>query len=240
VLLAFVAGLLVTDPRSVAGSRLARLREVRRSAPSRTRPRLPPWSGRAVGGVTVLALLTGRGGLAAVLLPLSVVLVVPASRRRRAEEAERVALGRDLPRAADLLATCLEAGATPAAALAVVAEVIGGVVAARLRPVAAALAVGAEPPVPGLADAAATDDPVARLVRALARATATGAPLAASMRDVALDERERARWSALERARRAGVQAVGPLAACFLPAFVLVGVVPVVAGVASALLGGWA
>jgi hypothetical protein len=31
---------------------------------------------------------------------------------------------------------------------------------------------------------------------------------------------------------------VGPLAVCFLPAFVLLGVVPVVAGVAGAVLGG--
>ncbi|MDQ1599214.1 MAG: hypothetical protein QOD68_688, partial [Actinomycetota bacterium] len=73
----------------------------------------------------------------------------------------------------------------------------------------------------------------------LARATATGAPLAGSVREVAADERERARWDALERARRAGVHAVGPLAACFLPAFVLVGVVPVVVGVAQSLLDGW-
>jgi pilus assembly protein TadC len=64
--------------------------------------------------------------------------------------------------------------------------------------------------------------------------------LASSVRDLAADERERARWDALERARRAGVQAVGPLAACFLPAFVLVGVLPVVVGVARSLLAGWA
>ena len=64
-------------------------------------------------------------------------------------------------------------------------------------------------------------------------------PLAASIRDLAVDERERVRWQSMERARRAGVQAVGPLAACFLPAFVLVGVVPVVVGVAQALLAGW-
>jgi hypothetical protein len=36
------------------------------------------------------------------------------------------------------------------------------------------------------------------------------------------------------------VQAVGPLAACFLPAFVLLGVVPVVVGVARTVLAGWA
>jgi hypothetical protein len=73
-------------------------------------------------------------------------------------------------------------------------------------------------------------------VRALARATTTGAPLAAGVRELAAEMRERARWAALEQARRAGVRAVGPLAACFLPAFVLLGVVPVVAGVAASLL----
>jgi len=83
------------------------------------------------------------------------------------------------------------------------------------------------------------DDPLAGLLRAVDRATTTGAPLADTVRDVASDAREQARWQALERARRAGVQAVGPLAACFLPAFVLVGVVPVVAGIAQALLAGW-
>jgi len=36
-------------------------------------------------------------------------------------------------------------------------------------------------------------------------------------------------------ARRAGVLAVGPLGLCFLPAFVLVGVVPLVAGLVGAV-----
>jgi hypothetical protein len=36
------------------------------------------------------------------------------------------------------------------------------------------------------------------------------------------------------------VQAVGPLAACFLPAFVLLGVVPMIVGVARTVLTGWA
>jgi hypothetical protein len=105
-----------------------------------------------------------------------------------------------------------------------------------LQSVAAALDCGADPQRLQIHD----DDPLAGLLRAVARATATGAPLADTVRDVASDARERARWEALERARRAGVHAVGPLAACFLPAFVLVGVVPVVAGVARALLAGWA
>ncbi len=39
-------------------------------------------------------------------------------------------------------------------------------------------------------------------------------------------------------AERAGVLAVAPLGLCFLPAFVLLGVVPVVAGLVGPLLAG--
>ena len=141
----------------------------------------------------------------------------------------------DLPRAAELLATCLEAGASPAAALAAVADAVGGPLAGRLRAVVAFLRSGTD-----LAHwPADLVDPVDRLVRAIARASRTGAPMAESVRLLAADEAERARWDALERARRAGVQAVGPLAACFLPAFVLLGVVPMIVGVARAVLTGW-
>jgi pilus assembly protein TadC len=117
-----------------------------------------------------------------------------------------------------------------------VGDAIGGPVGMRLRAVALAVRAGAD--LPGLAGADGTD-PLAALLRAVARATVTGSPLAESVREVAADQRERARWLALEGARRAGVQAVGPLAACFLPAFVVVGVVPVVVGVAQSLLAGW-
>ena len=122
-----------------------------------------------------------------------------------------------------------------------VSDAIGGPVGARLRAVSLAVRAGADPPdVPTDADIDGGDaDPCAALLRAVARATITGAPLADAVRDVAADQRQRARWLALERARRAGVLAVGPLAGCFLPAFVVVGVVPVVVGVARTLLVGW-
>jgi hypothetical protein len=44
--------------------------------------------------------------------------------------------------------------------------------------------------------------------------------------------------AATEAARSAGVRAVAPLGLCFLPAFVLVGVVPTVVGLATAALHG--
>jgi pilus assembly protein TadC len=195
-----------------------------------------------VAGLVAAALVVaGQDGVGVPLAVGVVALSVPE--RRRAARAERVAaqMVRDLPRAADLLATCLEAGAAPADAMQLVGDVVGGPVRVELLRLAAALRAGVDP---AQAWAAAGDregrpgDPVRRLGRAFTRAAATGAPLADTVAAVAQDERDRARWAAEAAARRAGVRAVGPLGLCFLPAFVLLGVVPVVAGVAGHVLGG--
>ena len=82
------------------------------------------------------------------------------------------------------------------------------------------------------------DDPLAPLARAFVRSGTTGAPLAETVAAVADEQRRAARWSAEAAARRAGVLAVGPLAVCFLPAFVLIGVVPVILAVAGEVLTG--
>jgi pilus assembly protein TadC len=160
------------------------------------------------------------------------------SRQRSAAAARRRAevVAAELPPAADLLATCLIAGATPADALQTVAEATHGPLADRLRQVAGALRLGAEP-----ADAwgaVTRADPVAPLARAFIRSDATGAPIAETVTAVADDQRRVARWTAEAAARRAGVMAVGPLALCFLPAFILTGVVPVIVAVASDVLDG--
>ena len=246
VLLAFAAGLALPHRRAAAARRLTGLRlgGLRLGGPAGAPGRaaaLPPraaevpsWVWRTATAAAVLALVSGRGTVAVVLGLLAAALAAPAVRRRRRTAADRAEVARDLPRAADLLAACLAAGSPPSAALLVVADAVGGPLGPRLRRVAAALRSGLD-----AADAlpASGDDPVARLVSALARAAGSGAPLAATVHDLAEDERERARWLAMERARGAGVRAVGPLAACFLPAFVLVGVVPVVVGVARTLVG---
>jgi pilus assembly protein TadC len=246
VLLAALAGLLAGPDRSAA----ARLHRVRQGALRTGRGDLPvtvrhrtvagaelsTWVARTSAAVAGAMVVTGRAGVAVVLGVLSLGLGTPPARRRRQAAAARAVVDRDLPRAADLTATCLEAGAAPADALMAVGDAIGGPVGVRLRAVSLAVRAGSDLP-----DLAAADDadPLAALLRAVARATVTGAPLADSVRDVAADQRQRARWLALERARRAGVQAVGPLAVCFLPAFVVVGVVPVVVGVARTLLVDW-
>lgn len=50
------------------------------------------------------------------------------------------------------------------------------------------------------------------------------------------DAREASRTNAVSAARKVGVKAVAPLGLCFLPAFVLLGIIPVIAGLASTIL----
>lgn len=246
IFLALGAVLVWPDRRGPARRRLARVARAAGTAvsvaPAAAHPvgalgaPHPRGVQRLAGAVALAAIVLGHPLAAVVLAVLAVALGVPG-RRGRLEDARLAArTGRDLPRAADLLATCLAAGLAPPAAMRVVADAVGGPVAERLRAAAAGWQVGIFPGAPA---GSSRPDPVDRLLRGLRRAAQTGAPLADTVLDLAADERDRARWDALERARRAGVQAVGPLAACFLPAFVLLGVLPVVVGVATQVLAGW-
>jgi pilus assembly protein TadC len=210
-----------------------------------------PHGSRAPGRPTAVAVLVGVA-VAVVMLPtmvrtlgggpvlagLAPVLVILARRRSVARSAaRRVAreVASAFPRFADLVAACLEAGAPPADALDVVRRHLDGPLADRLAPVAGALRSGVDPL--RVYGDHGRDDPVRALVAALARAMESGAPLADTVAGVADDQRRRRRGSAEAAARRAGVHAIGPLVVCFLPAFVLLGVVPVVLGIAEQVLG---
>ena len=139
--------------------------------------------------------------------------------------------------ALQLLADALDAGAPPVAALETVAGGLGNTLATPLRQAAAAMRLGADArsawhDVP----LAAPGRPLAELARALSRVDEGGARVAGSLRRLATREAERAHGRALGAARRAGVFAVAPLGFCFLPAFVLLAVIPVVAGAAHQVL----
>lgn len=80
--------------------------------------------------------------------------------------------------------------------------------------------------------------PAGAAARALARAAEGGAPVANTVARIAASVRAEAGAEASRAARRAGVMAVGPLGLCFLPAFVVLGVVPAIVGLAEPLLSG--
>ncbi len=71
----------------------------------------------------------------------------------------------------------------------------------------------------------------------LAFAHATGAPTAELLESGARQARDRRRQEAEQRAARLGVQMVIPLGVCFLPAFILLGVVPVILSLLPGALG---
>nr|WP_241836628.1 type II secretion system F family protein [Streptomyces sp. CB01249] len=149
----------------------------------------------------------------------------------KARTAETV---RQLPMAADLLAACLSAGAGPVEAAQAVGESLGGPVGDQLARTAAEIRLGGDPAVAwgrfgGIPGAAA-------LAGCLDRAGSTGAPAAEPVARIAEALRaERAR-AAVARAQRAAVMVTAPVGLCFLPAFLAVGVAPVVIGLAGGLL----
>lgn len=151
----------------------------------------------------------------------------PAVRRAR-EQARR-----DLPHLVRLLSAALASGASPGEAVGVVAAALPGAAADRLAPVAARLRLGADPATTWqrLADEPA----LAPLGRTLARAHASGAPVAASVQRLADDLAGVARAEVEDRARAVGVKAAVPLGVCLLPAFVLIGIVPLVGGLLERL-----
>ena len=147
---------------------------------------------------------------------------------------DREALSRDLPLAVDLLAACAAVGQPVDGALAVVAQAVGGPLGQRFEALLARLSLGADPHAEW--GALVGDAQLGALARTMMRSLQSGAPLANGLSRLAEDSRRERRTSSQARARSVGVKAAGPLAACFLPAFMLIGVVPTVAGAFSSLV----
>jgi Flp pilus assembly protein TadB len=137
----------------------------------------------------------------------------------------------------DLLAACLRGGLpVPVAVRAVAAEVPAPADAALDR-TAELLALGADPV---SAWAPALAEPLtAELARGARRSARSGAALASVAEGLATTVRASADDLAEAKAQRAAVAVTGPLGLCFLPAFLCIGVVPVVIGLATRLMASW-
>lgn len=187
-----------------------------------------------LAGVACLVLLGNPYGWPAGVLTAIVCARSLARMEPRALRARRARITAELPIAIDLLAACLRGGGAWHESVDAVAEAIGGPLGQELAVVAARIRLGADPAAEWLA--LGRDPVLAPLGRAAARAASGGAPLAATLARLARDQRRAARTAASARARSAGVRAVAPLGLCFLPAFVLLGIVPAVAGIATTVL----
>ncbi|WP_243395179.1 type II secretion system F family protein [Nocardioides currus] len=215
--------------------------------PPRPRPRVAEPEGvvgtAAVGRWRpVLCLLAGVGtGLVVggppglVAAPVAVVgaWVALARSEPTARRREREDVARELPHVVDLLSSALRSGAAPAAALAAVAAACPGPTAERLGSALARLRMGVDPLL--VWSTLADDEALASLGRTLARAESSGSSVADAVERLA-DDLERAALAEVEdRARAVGVKAAVPLGLCLLPAFLLIGIVPTVAGLLTSL-----
>jgi hypothetical protein len=152
-----------------------------------------------------------------------------ATRRRKDE------LTMQQPEILDLIAAAQEAGTPLRVATAEVAALAPEPSAALLAEVGAHLRVG-------FSEAEAWQrlarDPVwGATARDLARSARTGEAVAETLHLHAERAREQRRDHLNKKARGVAVYSVGPMMACFLPAFILAGVVPIFAGVVSKYLG---
>jgi Flp pilus assembly protein TadB len=224
--------------------RLTRLRLGRPGEPTdppRAGPSGPgPLRPVAAGALAALAGWLLVGGLPGLLVAVLTIAVLPRLLGRlepAAERERRCRLAADLPLAVDLLAACLAAGTTPANAVATVSEAVGGPLGSSLGRVSSAMRLGADPraawaPV-------ASDRSLAPLARTMVRSLDSGAAMGPTLERAARDLRARRRSSSEAAARAVAVKAVAPLGACFLPAFVLLGIVPTVWGIAARTFTGW-
>jgi pilus assembly protein TadC len=151
-----------------------------------------------------------------------------------AARADRLRAVADLPLAADLLGAALRAGAPVDRAASAVADALGGPLGERLERTARSLRLGGAPAEAWayVADVAGAE----RLVSAAVRSSASGGALAGALGRLADDLRADRSVAGEAAARRAGVLIVLPLGLCFLPAFVLTGLVPVVVAVLGDVL----
>ena len=202
-------------------------------APPVSSRRLRTLGAVAAGSITWLVI----GGLVGIAAG---VLVTPVAARllRRIEpptiRRARQAATADLPFAADLLAAALRAGVPVEAAARTTGMGMGGVVGRDLVRVADGLRLGLEPADawPVLRRTPGAD----RIVDAVVRSAESGAAVARALERLADDLRGSRAVAVEAAAARVGVLIVLPLGLCFLPAFVLAGIVPVIVAVLGDVL----
>ena len=198
------------------------------------------WAGALVGALGAAAVLTWpvrvpSAGLGWVQLRL------PRTRPARGPATDRapatpgpVPVPLPVPVVLELVAAALSCGLAPTEALAGAVRAAGPGVVRDLGPVVEALRLGARPEVAWQR----AHPSYAPLARTLVLSARTGAAAATALRRAAVDERTARARRGQVGARRLGVDLVVPLGLLTLPAFVLLGVVPVVLGLAEQFLAG--
>lgn len=209
------------------------------------RPHAPPLRQRvmiavAAGIVTTLATrLVLPDPIAAApvigLLVGGVVLVVLGRAESRAARRRRERMVQDLPQVLELMAAAMNAGLPLRAAVAEVVAVTDGPLADELADVVRAVDLGQ--PEAEAWRGLRHHRQLGQISVDLARSVESGTALVAVLRRYAALARRDRRGALEARARTVGVQSVPPLMVCFVPAFLLICVVPTVVSALQHAIG---
>jgi hypothetical protein len=227
-------------PGSRRGWRMA-ARESTRWLPRPKRPDRRQTLYAVLAGCAVGFFVGGAAGATVGAVVCLAVLWVGSRRVSERDLRARYRLIAAAPPAVDLFAASLAAGLLPADAATVVATAFVahgprdplGVIARRFAEAAEALRTGADPETawrPLIADGA-----TAAVGAAALRSSRTGAPASTTVAKAARDLWGAAEQAAQAQIRTAAVRAVAPLTLCFLPAFVVLGIMPTAAGLLTGL-----
>lgn len=183
----------------------------------------------AVAGLALGLLVGGWPGVAAGVLVTLVSPLVFSRLEPAASRSRRTELVRAAPLVADLIGSTMLAGIPIEQAVPAVGRAVGGSAEAVLGQLSLRLQMGVDP---AAAWSALGQEPGFEVLgRAAARSARTGAPLADILLEAGTALRAKANSEGLAQVHAAGVRSVVPLGLCLLPAFVLLGIVPVVAGI---------
>ncbi|MEO6714610.1 MAG: type II secretion system F family protein [Mycobacteriales bacterium] len=154
-----------------------------------------------------------------------------SSRRRFRRPGQRSI---ELPLAVELMAVCVSAGLPPQDAMATVGRAVPDDLGAAFAAAARSLIVGV-PMEHAWSPAFARWPELRRVAETMGHTARGGTELVPALVSIAADQRRAVLVARTRAARRVGVLAAVPLGFCFLPAFVLVSVVPLVAGLLQEL-----
>jgi Flp pilus assembly protein TadB len=192
------------------------------------------WAVAALAGLAVALFLPGWFGIAAGTVATVGAYHWLSRQETAAARAVRLSAARDLPLAAELLSAAVHAGIPLGRGIDAVATALGGPLGERLQTCRQVELRGGDP---SQAWQPLIDDPTtAELARLIAESAVRGTAPAAALSALAADLRTQARLTADGVARSLGARVAAPLGLCFLPAFLLLGVVPMVAAAAATLL----
>ncbi|HEX2286845.1 MAG TPA: type II secretion system F family protein [Mycobacterium sp.] len=136
----------------------------------------------------------------------------------------------------DLLAACLRSGMAVSTAATATAPSAPPLLARLLNRAADLLALGGDPSTAWSNPDLPLDNHAEALLRLARRSASSGAALAQGVTELAAQSRDDAADAASAAAERASVLIAGPLGLCYLPAFLCLGIVPVVVGLAGDVL----